>query len=199
LPDNILHNEKELLRNIAEGDERAFFTFYDHYSGLLRPFLRKYTQTGADIEEVIQETFMKVWINRDRLPEVEQPKSWLYKIASRTFLNYAGKLANERKNVLQAVVSAATTESITPFEKTAIKEIQKTIQLAVGRLTEQKKRVFTMSRDQGLKPAEIAQKLGMPVGTVKNQLSAALKDIRDQLIAAGHGPILILYIMIRIF
>jgi DNA-directed RNA polymerase specialized sigma24 family protein len=46
---------------------------------------------------------------------------------------------------------------------------------------------------------EIAEKLRIPVGTVKNQLSAALKEIRELLIASGHGPVLIIYTLIKIF
>jgi len=195
---NALYNEKELLQRIAQGDERAFFTFYDHYSALLRPFLLKYTRVENDVEEIVQETFIKIWVNRDGLEKVENPKAWVFKIASRTYLNYLKKATREKKRNLIAG-SGSAVETITPFERTAVGEISAAIKQAVSSLSEQKKRVFNMSREQGLMPMEIAEKLNMPVGTVKNQLSAALKEIREHLIASGHGPVLIIYTLIKIF
>lgn len=199
MPEHTLHNEKQLLRDIADGDERAFFAFYDHYSNLLRPFLWKYTSAQSDIEEIIQETFIKVWINRDTLETLDNPRAWLYRIASNTYLNYVNKLASERKRALKAAGAESPVEMVTPLEKTSVREIDAAIREAVGSLSEQKKRVYLLSREQGLKPADISEQLGIPVGTVKNQLSAALKDIRDYLVAAGHGPILLLCLVMKIF
>jgi RNA polymerase sigma-70 factor (family 1) len=198
LPDNTLYNERELLRSIAEGDERAFFTFYNHYSLHLRPFLSKYTRSATDVEEVIQETFIKIWLNRDSLEQVEQPKAWVFTIASRTYHDYLKKTTREKRRVLNAYKLETLVETITPFERASLAEMNLAVQQAVAALSEQKRKVFVMSRERGMKPTEIAQDIGIPVGTVKNQLSAALKDIREHLIAAGHGPILILYILIKI-
>ncbi|OQP47452.1 hypothetical protein A4H97_08135 [Niastella yeongjuensis] len=195
---NALYNEKELLQNIAQGDERAFFSFYDHYSALLRPFLFKYTRVESDVEEIVQETFIKIWVNRDDLATIENVKAWVFKIASRTYLNYLKKAIREKKRNLIAG-SGTAVETVTPFERTSVGEISAAIKQAIGKLSEQKKRVYAMSREQGLMPMEIAEKLGIPVGTVKNQLSAALKEIREHLIASGHGPVLIIYTLIKIF
>ncbi len=73
---------------IADGDEQAFYKFYTHYAGLLRPFLLSYTRSQTDVEDIIQETFVRVWLNRDRLHEIENLPGWLYRIASRVYLDH---------------------------------------------------------------------------------------------------------------
>ncbi len=93
------YNEREVLYRVADGDEKAFYTFYDHYSEQLRPFLWKYTRSQTDIEDIIQETFIRIWINRDQLIEVENLQGWIFKIAARIYLNYVSKsLAEKKKN-----------------------------------------------------------------------------------------------------
>jgi len=187
------------LQSIAQGDERSFFLFYEHYAALLRPFLVKYTRSETDREEVIQETFIKIWVHRDSLETLENPKAWVFKIAARTYLNYLKKATREKKRNLVAGQASGVIDTVTPFERTAVEEIKTLVSQAVSNLSEQKKRIYHMSRDQGMMPMEIAKKLGISVGTVKNQLSAALKDIRQQLMAAGHGPAILIYILVKIF
>lgn len=177
---------------MAEGDERAFHQFYTFYSALLQPFLKKYTRQEADIEEIIQETFIRVWMNRDRLPDIEHIQAWIFRIASRVYIDHLSRQVKiaQRKDLYGTILygSGATD----PEERTALAEIRLNIHKAVEQLSEQKKKVFHLNRELGMKPAQIAGQLNMPVGTVKNQLSAALKEIREQLIAAGLGPIALL-------
>ncbi|MGV3765656.1 MAG: RNA polymerase sigma factor [Chitinophagaceae bacterium] len=177
---------------MADGDERAFQQFYNHYSILLHPFLRKYTRHEADIEEIIQETFIRVWVNRDRLPEIEHIKAWLFRIASRVYIDHITRQVKlfQRQELYGSILYGTGADA--PNERTHLSDIQKNIRKAIGNLSDQKKKVFQLNRELDMKPAQIAEQLNMPVGTVKNQLSAALREIREQLIAAGHGPIVLL-------
>jgi RNA polymerase sigma-70 factor (ECF subfamily) len=64
-------------------------------------------------------------------------------------------------------------------------ELRRLIQLAVDRLSPQRRLIFSMSREQGMKPAKIAAELDLSISTVKNSLSTALKEIRSYLRDAG--------------
>lgn len=192
--DNLPYNNDEfLLAQVAEGNEQAFFHLYDKYSSLLNTFLRKYTPSDADREEIIQETFIRVWLNRTQLVEIENFRSWIYKVSSRVFINYITRQLNEKNRIATHISSATAINAATPYHEVYVKELKGIIKQAVDKLTLQKKTVFSMNRVEGKKPAQIATELRMPLSTVKNQLSAALKEVREHLTDSGYGPLAILY------
>jgi len=63
--------EKGLLSLIAEGDETAFFSFYKKYAPRIRAYAWKATRSETEAEEIVQESFIRVWLSRDKLPDVE--------------------------------------------------------------------------------------------------------------------------------
>jgi RNA polymerase sigma-70 factor (ECF subfamily) len=79
-------------------------------------------------------------------------------------------------------------------ERTHVLDISDSLHKALENLPEQQKKVFRMNRELQMKPAEIAAHLNIPVGTIKNQLSAALREIRQHLVSSGYGPLSILYL-----
>jgi RNA polymerase sigma factor (sigma-70 family) len=187
------YQENTVLSLIADGDEKAFFQFYNHYANLLRPFLLNYTRSETDVEDIIQETFIRVWINRDRLPEIENMAGWIYRIASRVYLDHLDRemKRRERKGSFGQFMYGAGL--VVSSERTHFLELNNIIQRVLNSLPEQKKNVFRLNRELQMKPAQIATQLNMPVGTVKNQLSAILREIRDQLSSAGYNSLTILY------
>ncbi len=73
---------KDLFRRIAEGDEAAFKLVFDHYLPILRPFILKLVQQETGAEDVMQNTFVRVWLSRDKLEDVEHPQAWLYRLTA---------------------------------------------------------------------------------------------------------------------
>ncbi|UYQ94525.1 RNA polymerase sigma-70 factor [Chitinophaga horti] len=193
---NTLHNEKWLLQQVSEGDENSFEQLYRHYYPRLRPFVCKHTGSDAQAEEIIQETFIRIWLNREKLPEVTHFSAWVYKVASREFLTaLRKKLTYEEK--IGALQYAAGEVASSPFEQMQVREIKALVSEAVERLPDQRRRVFRMSRDQGLKVNEIAEQLSISPQTVKNMLTTSLRQIREHLAAAGH-PYLLIYLILNI-
>jgi RNA polymerase sigma factor, sigma-70 family len=188
------YREKDDLLLIAEGDEQAFYRFYTHYAGLLRPFLAQFTRSQTDVEDILQETFIRVWLNRDRLSTIENMRAWINRIASNVYLDHVEREIKRRERKAsfgEALYQSGLSHSA---ERTHLLDLHHQIRKAMENLTEQKKRVFRMNRELDMKPAQIAAKLNMPVGTVKNQLSAALAEIRKHLLANGYGPLILLFI-----
>lgn len=176
-------NEPELLQRIATGCEAAFAAVFHHYYKRLVPFVRKHTNNETETEEIIQHVFIRVWVNRDKLPEIRHFQAWLFKVASREFLLFLRKkMADDR---LLTYVQNSIPVSDTPQDKTQLNEIQKLIREAVLKQPEQRRRIYMMSRDEGLKIAEIAKALGISPNTVKNALTTTLKQIREHI--AMHG------------
>jgi RNA polymerase sigma-70 factor (ECF subfamily) len=192
VPVEVLHNERELLLRIAEGDEKAFTDLFNHYYTLLRPFILKFSKLHEDTEEIIQETFIRVWLNRDNLVEIENFHSWIFTIASRLCLMLIRKNLNNQKKAIAYDQKQLSNVSETPADSFQVAEITRLINKAVNLMPPQRKRIYRMSREEGMKPADIAKSLSLSVHTVKNVLVTALKEIRSYLLDAGHIVSLIL-------
>jgi RNA polymerase sigma-70 factor (family 1) len=186
-----LQDEQSLLQQIAQGDEAAFSVLFYAYLGNLQPFLLKLTRSAADTEEVIQETFMRLWMGRDKLPEVRSIHAWIYTIAANECYKYLKKRSS-RENGLSAFGAAdaaggATTRDDSPvLNELHLKEVNRLVTEAVGRLPHRRRRIYQMSRDEGMKIPEIADALRLSQNTVKNTLVTSLGFIRKYLADRGH-------------
>lgn len=179
-------NERALLMLVAEGDETAFSqVFHDYYPRLLH-FLKRFDQNPDEVDEAVQETFIKVWLSRDQLPRIENFRAWIFTIASRE------AIALIRKNLLKERTSQTFSmnrsglDLETPAELTHAGEVKRLVAEAIADMPPARRRIFLMSREEGLKPAEIASRLNLSVSTVKNSLVKALQDIRQFLQEQGH-------------
>lgn len=187
------------MQLIADGDEKAFFEFYSHHAKPLRTFLLKYTRVKTDVEDIIQETFIKIWLHRDQLPAIENISAWIHRIASRVYLDHLDRELRNRDRKESAGRDWYGAGQVVSEERTRLLEIRRSIFVALDGLTEPRKKIFHLNRELGMKPAQIAEILQMPVGTVKNQLSAALRQVRDQLSASGYGPLAVIFFVSPLF
>ena len=194
------YNEKELTALIAEGDEKAFFQLFSRYGPLLRSYALRFTRSAADTEEILQDTFVRIWLYRDKITEIDNLNAWIYKVAGRVCLNYLRSRSNEEKRKEHLKYTGTDpTDPYTPAELMQVQEINRVVHTAVNRMSSKRREIYELNRLHGLKPAEIASRLSIPLGTVKNHLSAALKEIRDELTAAGLGIVAMLLLFLKIF
>ncbi|MFN3665341.1 MAG: RNA polymerase sigma factor [Sediminibacterium sp.] len=178
-----LSYDLSLFRRIAEGDEQAFYLFYKEYRQQLKGFALELTKSATDAEDVLQETFMRIWLARDKMVEIDNPRAWVFTINARVCLHWLRRRANHQKKIDHIIVPENDSE--TPFDTTHYKEIHGIIQEKVRSMPEQRRRIFTMSRDRGMKPAQIAEELGLSGGTVRNVLMTAVREIREALSERG--------------
>ncbi|MCK7554685.1 sigma-70 family RNA polymerase sigma factor [Chitinophaga sedimenti] len=73
-------DERELFDRVAEGDEDAFNAVYQHFMRLLSGAILQLVKSEPDVAEVLQEAFVRVWLNRDKLPDIENPGGWVRRI-----------------------------------------------------------------------------------------------------------------------
>ncbi|WP_188316046.1 RNA polymerase sigma factor [Chitinophaga agrisoli] len=191
------YNEKELLIRIAEGDEAAFSILFGIYLGKLKPFVEKLVVSEDDTREIIQETFVRLWLSRDKLPHVEHPSAYIFRIAANQYHMYL------RRRLSQERAVAGYEKTVQPMSDNTehtlrLHELQRLVQDAISRLPEKRRIIFHMSRNEGMSIREIAATLNLSPKTVKNTLFTALGNIRQYLAAAGEaGWWLILLFLIR--
>lgn len=181
-------NEKALFASIAEGDEAAFRELFHLYTPLLRPLIFKLTKTEHLIEDILQDVFFKIWLQRDVLPQISNPRSWILKITFHDCFGHLRKAAVRQRNN-GPVPEESVPEGILEFRETS-----RLVEEAIALLPPQARRIYLLSRQEGLKLAEIAEKTGLSLQTVKNTLSRALRSIREYLENKGVSlPFLLLW------
>ena len=174
------YNERELLHRLTGGDETAFRTLYDHYRNDVYAFAIGITRSLPLAEEIVQDTFIRLWQNREKLPDIQKFDSWLFTIARNLCYTALRKLALDRKvtgiHERQAEQSVATAEDII-----ITRENQELVQAAINQLPEQQRRVYLLSREAGMTYDEIAAELSISRNTVKEHLRRAVAAIRTYL------------------
>lgn len=190
-----LDNEKELLEQIAAGNEVAFKKLYDHYIHLLVPFLRKLTGADMPTDEIIQETFIRIWLSRDKLPDVQYPRTWIFEVASHAAFTWLKKDLR-----YQQVISAqlpGDTDQYAVDQHLYLLETRRLIGEAVSQLSDQRRKIYRLSREQGMTIPAIAGELGLSPNTVKNTLVKSLAAIREHLSRSGYQLPLFLILLLR--
>lgn len=192
------YTDTELFTLIAEGDEASFNQLYKRYIPVLIPFLRKLTGSDMPADEIIQETFIRLWLGRDKLPEVEQPRSWIFKITSHVAFSWLKKDLR-----YQQVVNSLHTARPDAGQHDAVNEhlhlleTRRLVQQAIDALSGQRKKIYLLSREQGMTIPAIASQLQLSPNTVKNALVKALAAIREHLQQSGYQlPMLLLAVLI---
>jgi RNA polymerase sigma-70 factor (ECF subfamily) len=184
--------ERLLFRGVAEGNEDDFKTLFNLFLPKLHPFILRFAKSELAAQEIIQETFIRVWLSRDKLWEIENPGGWLFKVASNECYNYV------RKSVLTNKFSHVMATEPDPVNSTHewldIKDLRYLVNEAVDSLPTQRKKIYLMSRDQGKTIPQIAATLQLSPNTVKNSLVTALRSIRDHL--TKHGVQFYLFILL---
>ena len=190
-----LYADKELFLLISEGDEAAFGHLFNRYIEILHPFITTFTKSTVATREMIQETFIRVWLNRDKLSSIENPRAWIFTIASRECIAGLRKKLADQKLVQNLAKEVAPPEDATS-QRLGLKELQQMIHEAVEQFPPQRKRIYYMSREQGMKIRDIAQALDISPNTVKNVLVTCLKAIREYLESKGYllGALLCLFL-----
>lgn len=191
--DKELNNDRALFIQIADGDEDAFTTIFHRYNNLLYPAIIKIVKSNSEAKEIVQNTFLKLWLNRQELPAIESPGAWLTRVAANLALNSLRDKATYDRHLANAGQSMAAGDEELERNLNA-RELNNLIAEAVELMPAGRQKVFTMSRYEGMSRQEIAKQLGISESTVKNQLSSSLKFVQDYLVKK-HG----IYLPLTIF
>jgi RNA polymerase sigma-70 factor (family 1) len=183
---NLQYNEKDLLLQVSEGSEHAFRQLFDTYRSKLYTYILKITESKEMAEDTVHDVFLKIWTQKEMLPEILNLNAYLYRMAHNHAYNGLRKMAKEIVVMAELEKSGSGYENHDPNETLVRKEVRQFIHDAVNELTPQQKEVFKMSKELGLKQEEIAQRLGISVLTVKKHHAEAMNYLRKA-IAQSYG------------
>ncbi len=170
--------EKELLHQLLNDDVSAFRQIYESYQGKVFLFALRLTKTKADAEEVVQEVFVKLWEKRAGIQVEKNFNAYILTIARNLILDKLKKAARD-KSLQQRIYHNMQELENLGVNQLVEKELIRLHHQAIDRLSPGKRTIYLLSREEELTYEEIAQKLGISVNTVRNQMSDALKSIRE--------------------
>lgn len=194
----ILAHEKEIFLRISQGDEAAFTEMFFHYTARIHPFIKKMTRSEEITEEIVQDVFVSLWRNREKLPEINNYTAYIFTIASNRTFNYLKTKAREIVRLQELTKVEKSFTNVTE-ETIDLNESKDLINKLVNRLTPQKKLIYQLTREQGLSHDEIAVQLNISKNTVKNHLVQTLKFLRENLTNRHSSSLILVNIFIEIY
>jgi len=169
--------DRELAARIQQGDKDAFRLFFERYQASLLSFLISKGTPRDDAEDLLQTAFLIIWEKRDDIRPERSLRSFLYTIAYNRMLN----LFRDRKGQDPEYAYKLADSGVNPEEEAGNRQALETMQRALERMPEKRRRVFELCYLQGLSYKEAAQVLDVVHKTVENHMGLALKELRTAL------------------
>lgn len=173
-----LKNEDELLTRIARGDQRAFTEIFDFYQRYVYDYGRKLTKSEDQAGEIVQDVFLKIWLNREKLDEVKNFGAYLNRVVRNHSLNVIRKLAQDARSATQLKINNPESENATD-KILDYNESNRILTQAIENLSPQQRIAYTLCHMEGLKYDEAAKKMNVSSRTVQAHMHQALKHIRE--------------------
>lgn len=174
------YNEERALELLAEGDQAGFKMLYEHYAPRVGEVAYLLLRSEAQADDLLQEVFIQVWVERERFLAVDKFEAYLFTCVRNHALRCIKKSSRENEVRMKAA-------SLKDLDENSVdnyirkKELAGLVQEAVEQLPTQRRRVFTMSTDEGLSHADIATQLNIDPLTVKNHVHYARSFIWDRI------------------
>lgn len=171
----------QLTLRIKLGDHQAFELLFRMYYVRLCAFSNKFLNDTEESRETVQEVFTKIWEGRNELDPEDSIKAYLFKITHNLSINKLRRKKVELKYTEIYKLVYIEHEEISAHESLIAKELENQIFNSINKLPVKCRKIFELSRNEGLKYREIADVLKISIKTVETQMSKALRSLKDEL------------------
>ncbi len=171
--------ETDNLEFIRKGDKAAFEKIFRDFYEKLCSFANSYVFDINEAQDIVQDLFFHIWVNREKFPKEISLKAYLFTSVKNRCLNVLKhrKILRKHSESVLSEQSPNRYDVEFPEPDELHEKIRKTIEL----LPPERRKILIMSKFDGFKYREIAEKLNISVKTVENQMGKALQFLRDQL------------------
>lgn len=178
--ENYHDNEQDILRRLKLGQQEAFSALYALYSDKLLYYVQRTTKSPYLAEDVVHDTFMKIWQCRDQIDLSKPFKPYIFIIAKRTLLDLL-KRARHEAEIISEIKKYTLEEDHSTELLLAYNESNRLINEAIAQLSEQVRKTFTLCRIQGMSYKQAAETLSVTESTINKHMSKALQIIREHI------------------
>jgi RNA polymerase sigma-70 factor (ECF subfamily) len=173
--------DTELLHAIARGEESALAALYDRYHSILLGLLLRILHSRAEAEDVLQEVFLQIWQRAANFDETRgRAFTWMVTLARSRAIDRLRSLQSRQRADDTSLRDAP--ESVGDASDDALHaEHRDIVRGALAEIPEEQRRALLLAYFEGLTQAEIAERLGQPLGTVKTRMRSGMSKLRDLL------------------
>lgn len=184
-------SDKILVEQLSSKSEKAFRCLFDKYHQDIFIFSKSILKLDSLAEEIVQEVFLKVWLNASELNPDLEFKSYIFTIARNLSLNSLRSAVNNRK-LTEEIFYLNPGIGKSSDEILLDEELENIRIKAIESLPTKRREIFILSRTEGKSYNEISSELGISINTVKVQMSKALETLRKYIQIHGDLTLLIL-------
>jgi len=168
-----MESDEELMRAVAQGDERALASLVERHAARIHAFLARVLGDRDDADDLLQDTWMRVARGARGFDASRKVRPWLYGIAANLARDQHRRRAVRVRALREGTLEASQAQTAPkPVERIDMRE-------RLARLPERLREVLVLRYFDGLDEAEMADALGIPRGTVKSRLHGALRELRQ--------------------
>ena len=197
----------QLLKRYAAGDEGAFQQIVNQYQDGVYAFLRRFLNQQDLVDDVLQETFLQLYVSRDTFDLSKPLRPWLFTIAAnkakdalrrgqRIDSTNLGSMFDNDEHSIDDVLNALDHDDHMPYDDLIQDETAAQVKRVIARMPAKFREILILAYFHKFSYAEIAKIMGIPVGTVKSRLHTAVSrfaehwkrhhDVRDHELTPGH-------------
>ncbi|HEY4111945.1 RNA polymerase sigma-70 factor [Puia sp.] len=170
---------KQTWQLLAEGSEYAFTQLFDHYRGKVYSVAWHFLKSPVLAEEIVQDVFMKIWLKRQDLQEIQNTENYLFILARNLIFDRLKALSYETAAQKKWPLSSESVDD--SDHRLRQDQCLQLLRQAVDLLPQRQKEVYRLAKMQGLSQEAIAGQLQLSRLTVKKHMAEALKSIRKYL------------------
>jgi RNA polymerase sigma-70 factor (ECF subfamily) len=189
-------NTEDLMSLVQQGDLDAYQEIIRLYQKKVFRVISCYHRVPEDAMEVVQDTFLKLYMSRLTWERKTSFSAWLYRIAINASIDRYRRASKQKAESLEEMMEANIQRSVTaqtpagPFDQLKISERRRVLEVAVRRLPARQREVVSLRYFGEMQLEEIAESLACPLGTVKSNLHKAIKALKEMLLESGDRSLL---------
>ena len=170
---------QELLTRLKNGDILAFDQIYEMYSHKLFSFVFKILKNEAEVDDIVQEVFVKIWESRDKLKDYKLLNAYIFTIAYNNSIDLIRKRISNNKYLELLKYSASINFTPTIISQIEFNELSSKVEKLIAQIPDRQKQVYLLHREEGMTYPQIAEQMGISQNTVENHMAKALKYLRQ--------------------
>jgi len=186
---------EKIIHRLKNEDKSAVDDLFTYYYPRLYHFSKAILKIENDIDDILQEVFVKIWLNRQKIGNPETFNAYIFTITKNEVLNLIRNNLRDhtfKDQLFQYAVGEEYQNSV-PLE---YDEIKTGIDKIVANLPEKRQRVFILSRNEGLSNKEIALQLNISEKTVEDHITQAIRQIKSSMREVGIFSVLYCYLFL---
>jgi RNA polymerase sigma factor (sigma-70 family) len=169
-------SDEELLESIAAGDDSALAALYDRFGRVAYGLAYRVLRDRALAEDAVQEAFLAVWRSADSYRrERAKPGTWILTLVHRRAVDLVRREDRRRAEPLEEPSETAGDTA----DEVDLRERRSTVQAALSQLPPDQRQALELAYYGGYTQSELAERLGVPLGTIKSRMFAGLARLQE--------------------